>query len=396
MDSNVKKSKQIIGKNARLHYLDWLRVLAILMVFLFHAIHPFDIADWHIKNGDQSLAVTAFLAFFFPWGMPFFFTLGGAGSWFALQRRTAGQFAAERFRRLLIPLILGALFLTPIQRFFEWHHQVQNGISAGSLTAFMFPPPPGFSPVVFGWAGYHLWFLGFLFSFSLLALPLFLWLKGDTGRRLLGGVARYTSKRGGLFLYLVPLVLIQLGLRPLFPEEHDWADFAIQMTFFVLGFVLFADRRLQQAIRRDGRLMLAGATLTTLAVLAILALGDPLTWLASPDMPQFYISWALVSVNGWLWVVAALALGQKHLDFDHPWQRVGRRVIMPFYTLHQPVIVIIAFFVVQLEAGILPKMALVVVGAFLVSVGLSVTPGWIAKWPAGITRRSAKAQLELV
>ena len=89
--------------------------------------------------------------------------------------------------------------------------------------------------------------------------------------------------------------------------------------------------------------MLAGATVTTLAVLAILALGDPLTWLASPNMPQFYLSWALVSVNGWLWVMAALALGQRYLNFDHRWQRAGRRVIMPFYTLHQPAIVIIAF-----------------------------------------------------
>ena len=38
-------------KSARLHYLDWLRVLLILGVFLYHAVHPFDSAvDWHIKN----------------------------------------------------------------------------------------------------------------------------------------------------------------------------------------------------------------------------------------------------------------------------------------------------------------------------------------------------------
>ena len=28
---------------ARLYYLDWLRVLAIFGVFLFHAVHPFDL-----------------------------------------------------------------------------------------------------------------------------------------------------------------------------------------------------------------------------------------------------------------------------------------------------------------------------------------------------------------
>ena len=35
-------SERSSGKSARLHYLDWLQVLAILGVFLFHALHPFD------------------------------------------------------------------------------------------------------------------------------------------------------------------------------------------------------------------------------------------------------------------------------------------------------------------------------------------------------------------
>ncbi|MGD8969135.1 MAG: hypothetical protein PVI07_16630, partial [Anaerolineae bacterium] len=46
------------GRSARLHYIDWLRVLAILGVFLFHAVHPFDATPWHIKNADTSLVVT--------------------------------------------------------------------------------------------------------------------------------------------------------------------------------------------------------------------------------------------------------------------------------------------------------------------------------------------------
>jgi len=29
----------------RLYYLDWLRVLAIFGVFLYHAVHPFDAGD---------------------------------------------------------------------------------------------------------------------------------------------------------------------------------------------------------------------------------------------------------------------------------------------------------------------------------------------------------------
>jgi peptidoglycan/LPS O-acetylase OafA/YrhL len=46
--------------SVRLHYLDWLRVIAILGVFLFHAVHPLDLGEWHIKNAEQSTALTWF------------------------------------------------------------------------------------------------------------------------------------------------------------------------------------------------------------------------------------------------------------------------------------------------------------------------------------------------
>jgi len=108
----------------RLHYLDWLQVLAILGVFLFHAVHPFDgLADWHIKNAETSVLATFFVGFFNLWGMPFFFTMAGATSWFSLRRRTAGRYVSERVTRLLIPFIVGSIVLTPIQAYYEFTHK---------------------------------------------------------------------------------------------------------------------------------------------------------------------------------------------------------------------------------------------------------------------------------
>jgi len=67
-------------KSERLHYLDWLRVLAILGVFLFHTLRPFDEIPWEINNSEKSvLAMLAFLLFL-PWGMPLFFFLSGSGA----------------------------------------------------------------------------------------------------------------------------------------------------------------------------------------------------------------------------------------------------------------------------------------------------------------------------
>lgn len=62
----------VARKSTRIHYLDWLRVLAILIVFLFHAVHSFDYGGWHIKNLQQSEILTIILTILGLWGMPFF------------------------------------------------------------------------------------------------------------------------------------------------------------------------------------------------------------------------------------------------------------------------------------------------------------------------------------
>jgi peptidoglycan/LPS O-acetylase OafA/YrhL len=359
------------GKTVRLHYLDWLRVLAILGVFLFHAVHPFDATDWHIKNAEQSLVVTlVFVVFLYPWGMPLFFLLAGAGSRFALQRRTGRQYASERVTRLLIPFLIGSILFSPIQLYFEWSHKTQTGSFAGSLLEFAASREVGFNPMVFGWAGYHLWFLGFLFAYSLIALPLFLWLKGDAGRRFIAGLGKLSERRGGLLLFIIPLVLVQFVLRPVYLAEHHWADFFYTLVFFVSGYILYADERFVRAMRRDWPLMLAAGILSTLFFFATAAAGVAIEWMSTPGTPQFYLGWAVFSVNSWCWTMFVLYIGMRYLDFSNKWLQYGQEMIMPFFLFHQPVIIIIAFYVVQWDAGITLKLLVVVLGSLLVALGL--------------------------
>ena len=110
----------------RLHYLDWLRVLATLGVFLFHASNVFNTTNFEIKNAEGSEAIMIIDTFFYPWGMPLFFLVAGAGSWFALRRRSAGQFTRERTLRLLVPFFTGTILLGPIQLYLSWRHRIRD------------------------------------------------------------------------------------------------------------------------------------------------------------------------------------------------------------------------------------------------------------------------------
>jgi len=359
------------AETVRLHYLDWLRVAAILGVFLYHAVHPFDLTDWHIKNAELSELITAFLLFVSPWGMPFFFLIAGSGTWFALRHRTARQYVTERFQRLLIPFICGCLLLTPLMLYVEWLHKTQIGLMTGSFWEFVGGRPMPISCQFFGWAGYHLWFLGFLFSFSLLALPVFLWLRGASGQVLTTRLAALSERRGSLLLGIVPLLVIQLALRPFFTQgEHNWADFFFLMGFFVLGYMLYSDVRFAHAVRRDSRLMVGIGALTSAIGIGVIAFADGFNWTTEAGSVQFYFIWTLIVINGWCWVVSLLALGMRSLDFSNRWLRSGQEAILPFFVLHQPVIMVVAFFVVQWEAGILPKMLVVVPVSFVATFGI--------------------------
>lgn len=354
----------------RLYYVDWLRVIATLGVFLFHASNVFNESDFVIKNAETSLVVTIFQAFFFPWGMPLFFLIAGAGTWFALRRRSAGQYVRERTSRLLVPFIVGSILFGPIQLFLEWSNKIQRGVRQGPFLDFVKARPWSIGPRFFGVVGYHMWFLGFLFCFSLLSLPVFLWFRGAAGRRFVSWIARLCERRGGILLFILPLALVRLGLHPFFPYEHDWADFFCFMAFFILGYMLFADGRFTQAIRRDWPITLGVGIAAFLAFAAITLVTGDINIEAGPRTLVDFSWWGLIAVNGWCWTAFVLFIGMRYLNHTNKWLQYGQEAILPFFVVHQTVIVVIAYFVVQWNTGMLPKMLVVFVGSFVVSIGL--------------------------
>jgi hypothetical protein len=360
---------------SRVYFLDWLQVLAILGVFIFHAIHPFDdLADWHIKNVEKSVLATFYAGFFNLWGMPFFFLMAGATSWFSLLRRTANLYARERVQRLLIPFIIGTLVLTPVQAYFELAHK--GYWQGGSFVEFVLSSEARsyfyteyhtltFGPEIFGAIGYHLWFVAFLFVFSLIALPVFTWLKRESGKRNTASIARLAELRGGLLIFVFPLILIRLILQPYFPAYTGWTDFTFMLIFFIYGFILISDERFKGAIRRDWWMHLILGIACTLFFFSVAA-GVPVgEWMYSPGTPGFYVSWILHSINAWCWTMFFFYVGMRFLDFTGVQLKYSREASYPFFFFHQPVIIFIAFYVVQWQAGLPIKMLTVVLGSFV-------------------------------
>jgi peptidoglycan/LPS O-acetylase OafA/YrhL len=142
------------------------------------------------------------------------------------------------------------------------------------------------------------------------------------------------------------------------------------LLFFISGYMLISDERFTQAIRRDWIIhFILGVACTGFFFSS--AAGVPVfTWLGSPGTLEFYFSWSLVGLNSWCWTMFIFYIGMRFLDFRNEQLEYSREGSYPFFFLHQPVIIFIAFFVVQWEVDLLIKLLVVVVGSFALSLGI--------------------------
>jgi hypothetical protein len=170
----------------RLYYLDWLRVLAILTVFVYHSTRFFNLEDWHVKNPTWYPAVEVWNVFAGTWMMPLIFVISGASLFYAVGKGGAGKFVKDKTLRLLVPLLVGVFTHASLQVYLE---RLTHGQFSG--TYFQFLPQyfngfyEGSNPASgnFALTGMHR-YLWWLFLFGILLYPLLHWLKGGGQRAL--------------------------------------------------------------------------------------------------------------------------------------------------------------------------------------------------------------------
>jgi len=354
-----------------LHWVDWLKVLAVAGVFYYHSAMIFAMAPWMIANRDRSIILTGIAGLGFLFGMPLLFLLSGAASVFALRSRSITAFVRLRFVRLMIPLLVGLALLSPLQAYFVeaskgygepiWQYYPQF---FATMTVF-------WDPRWFGVYGYHLWFLGFLFLYSVLALPIFIGLRRATGRRVLGKLAGFCDRPGGLFVFIVPLVLVQVSLRAKFPWYQDWTDFVYLLVFFICGYLILAEPRFQAILLRYGPSTLGVALAVGALFLVLMTPGWFIHWESYPGYAPGYIAYQFIRTTlVWAILVFLLFVGIRFLNFRNRFLDYASEAVMPFYVLHHPVIVIIGFYVIQWSANLWIKHAVITLTALAATVAL--------------------------
>jgi len=342
----------------RRYDLDWLRIIAILTLLFYHTGMIYVSWGWHIKSPEHSQPMEEVMRWLHRWRMPLLFFISGAGSFFALRKRSLGQYAGERVKRLFVPLVFGMFVIVPPQIYIEW---LFRGRFTGSYVDF-YPNVLAFQPYHDGGTGgafswHHLWFVCYLFFYSLLSIPVFRWLKSDAGQRGTDWFGRIIARPGGVLLLMVVVIcLSQYALRPFYPDEthaltNDWAYFVENLLLFWFGYLLISRREFWQILTGQRRIFMVATLVFTLILYGVrLRFSDDeidrIFWV---DFWYFTNSLCLMVAS----VLATIGYGYRYLNVSRPILPRLNEAVYPFYILHQTVIVLIGYWVLtRLNLGV--------------------------------------------
>ena len=354
----------------RIFYLDWLRVLAILAIFgLHHATRFFDTDDWFIKNATTYLSVQVWLEFCTSWGMPLILIISGASTFLALDKYRPGKYITGLFLRLFIPLVVGIFTHVALHIYLENLH---TGKFSGSFFEFYphyFDGMYGFGGN-FAWMGSHLWYLELLFILSLVFLPIFIWFKRTSiGRRVLQGMGDLLANPAAVLLLALPAILLILNLDEEGPGNTSLGGWSVVIypLFYIAGFVILSNQRLQKSIVRMRWIHLGMGVIFS----AVYLFGEFQTIYPTD---HFLLANQLVKVLDcfvvWSWLLTVMGFGMVHLNVNTPFLKYANEAALPFYILHQTVVVTLGYFVVQWVIPDLLKYVIILTVSFFVIMGL--------------------------
>jgi surface polysaccharide O-acyltransferase-like enzyme len=364
MDSMTTEVRQASAAPAaaRDYGLDFLRVFAFCVLILYHAGMGFVSWEWHVKNPEQSRALEYAMLAVNRWRLPLLFLISGAAVCFSLRRRSMGEFANERIRRLLLPLAVGMFAIVPPQIYLErLHRGAQLSFLEFYPSVFQFVPYPEGS---FSW--HHLWFVVYILVFCLCGIPLFTALRTSFGRRAVEAMVRAFERRGPLIYFVnVPGLLVGVYLGPHWPTTHnlvaDWANLTGSFITFLWGFIIASNRRFLDLITRRRREFLLLGLAFALIFFGARESGVTREW---PAGARLWFSNIVNGYYGMTWIFALIGYARTRITGPSRWLSYATEGVYPFYIFHQTITVAAVYCVIPWKTGVWPKFALVAAVTF--------------------------------
>lgn len=383
--------------DTRRYDLDWLRTLVFGLLILYH-IGMYYVADWgwHIKSAVTSSALQDLMILTNPWRMSLLFFISAMA--LALAQRHSGRFAlfSLRTNRLLIPLLCGMFIVVVPQVYFE--ALSQQLIDPGYLGFWWQYVNPNtellrehHSPIgLLTWN--HLWFLPYLWCYSVLVLLV---------APLLNALARLLQALPGsiaLLLVMAALIIAWYFLKQAYPSSHalvnDWYNHAKYFSVFIAGYLFALQGNWWRSVIAARRLLLICAVVSYGLIIADRnGLFDSLPASFGESISGRLLVGIVLALNHWGWILALIGYAGRYLnrpsnklDKHGSLLHYSNNAILPWYMLHQTLIIVFAMWLkpLALPAGI-ESMLIIVLTCFGCWAGYEIVKRfWLSRWLFGL------------
>jgi glucans biosynthesis protein C len=319
----------------RRYDIDWLRVIAIGLLLVYHVaigFQPWGLMIGFITNDKPWQALWLPMQALNVWRIPFLFFVSGMGVYFAMQQRSWKQLIAERTLRILVPYLFGMVAIFPLsllilQSYYKWELSYNAN--------------PG-----------HLWFLGNIFVYVVVLSPLFYYLKKNQEGKFVAALRKLMSTPLGL-LPVAGLFIAEVMIVKPFPYEMyamTWHGFILGFAAFFTGFCfVLSGERFWKMILRWRVLFIAGAICLFAVRIFVMGMKNP---------------GYLLVIESLCWILMVFALGYKHLNHRSKALTYLSQAAYPVYILHMIFLSLGSYLIFQLTISVEAKFIILLVITF--------------------------------
>mgnify|MGYP002777221587 CR=1 FL=1 len=289
----------------RRYDIDWLRVIAIGLLLIYHvaiAFQPWGRMIGFITSSNPWIGLWTPMAMLNVWRIPLLFFVSGMGVYLAMRQRSWKQLITERTLRIWLPFVFGIFAIVPLHVFvYRYYYKME----------LRYIIDPG-----------HLWFLANIFAYVLVLSPVMFYIKRNADGVVVQGIRKLFSTPLGLLVVIAAFLAEVVIIKPIPYELYAMTlhGFVLGLLAFFFGFcfVLSGERLLQMLLTwRWMFLTLAVA----LFIFRIHYFG-------------MHVPGYVVVLESQLWIYSVLAFGHKYLNRTGKVLQYLSPAAYPVYILH--------------------------------------------------------------
>lgn len=352
------------GSSIRRVDIDYLRVLALGFLIVYHLMLAYDPFPWRVTSthaGSWSAYVVATLI---PWRMALVFFVGGVAARFMFEKIAAGEFVRERAGKLLVAFAFAVVAIVPLQRFVRLE---ENGSPSTDYLTYLFTD----APVAISYLGMrlpdfaHVWFLPFLFLYSACVVGLWRFAPG-----VFAGMQRIIERAPLLVWFVAAMAwfaFIEAVVLPRYPSSGVILTDISAHLHYAPAFLFGALIGKSEAFR--AKLRAAGAIIGPVAV-AFLLVTLAFVWLSQRNSALWAESLVVRGLYGGAMLFAVLAFAEWALTRPSPALTYANDAILPVYLMHQTALVVTADLITPLAWPLAVELPALLLATTLIPLGL--------------------------